>query len=65
MRQRLKRAYFDQRMGEIQGDLRATWEVLNEVMRGRTGRSGGVGCRYFEKDGVGVTDGAEIAKGFL
>ena len=28
MRKRLKREYFDQRMGEIAGDLRATWGVL-------------------------------------
>ena len=64
MRQRLKRVYFDQRMGEIQGDLRATWEVLNELMRGRPGRGGAGVCRYFEQDGVGVTDGAKIAEGF-
>ena len=51
------------RLGEIGGDLRATWEVLGEVIRGRRGR-GGVVCRYFEEDGVGVTDGARIAKGF-
>ena len=64
MRQRLKRAYFGQRMGEIQGDLRATWEVLNELIRGRSRQGRGGTCRYFEKDGVGMTDGAEIAEGF-
>jgi hypothetical protein len=31
-RQRLKRAYFDQRFLDIQGDLRATWEVLGEPL---------------------------------
>ena len=35
LRRRLKRGYFDQRLGEIRGDLRATWEVLGEVLRGR------------------------------
>ena len=64
MRQRLKRAYFAQRMDEIQGDLRATWEVLNELLRGRVRRDRGNTCRYFEKGGVGITEGVEIAKGF-
>ena len=32
MRRRLKRGYFDRRLGEINGDLRATWEVLGEVI---------------------------------
>ena len=41
MRRKLKRDYFDQRLGEIDGDMRATWEVLGEVIRGRKGRSGG------------------------
>ena len=36
-RRRLKRAYFDQRLGEVRGDLRVTWEVLGEVLRGRKG----------------------------
>ena len=53
MRQRLKRAYFDQRLGEINGDLKATWEVLGELLRGHKGRRKGLGCRYFLKDGVG------------
>ena len=63
-RQRLKRAYFDQKLGEISGDLRATWEVLGEVIRGRCRRGGGATCGYFEKDGLGVTDGKGIAEGF-
>ena len=64
MRQRLKRAYFNQRLGEIGGDLRATWEVLGEVLRGRKGQGKGAPCRYFLKEGVPVTDGARIAEGF-
>ena len=63
MRRRLKREYFDRRMGEIAGDLRATWEVLGEVLKGRKGRAGSV-CGYFEKEGVPITQGAEIAGGF-
>ena len=63
-RQRLKRAYFDQRMGEIGGDLRATWEVLGEVLRGK-GRGKGAPCRYLERDGVGVTEGGQVSGGGL
>ena len=63
-RRRLKRAYFDQRFEDIQGDLRATWEVLGEVLRGRRGRRTGATCGYFNKDGVGVTEGAGIVGGF-
>ena len=63
LRRKLKRGYFDRRMGEISEDLRATWEVLGEVLRGKRGRTGAV-CRYFEQDGEAVTDGAEIAGGF-
>ena len=54
MRRRLKREYFDRRMGEIAGDLKATWEVLGEVLRGRKGRDG-LACGYFEKEGMPVT----------
>ena len=64
-RKGLKKAYFDQRIGEVMGDLRATWEVLGEALRGRKGKGAGATCRYFEKDGVGVTDGAQIAGGVL
>ena len=51
-------------MGEIKGDLRATWEVLGEALRGRRGRKTGATCGYFNKDGVGVTDRGQIAGGF-
>ena len=49
VRRRLKRVYFSQRLGEIKGDLRATWEVLGEALRGRRGRSTGATCGYFNK----------------
>ena len=64
MRRSLKRAYFDQRLGEIRGDLRATWEVLGELLRGRRGGNTGVPCGYFGKDGGAVTEGGQIAGGF-
>ena len=40
MRGRLKREYFAQRLEGIKGDLRATWEVLGEVLRGHKGKGG-------------------------
>ena len=40
-RRRLKRAYFDQRLAEIRGDMKATWGVLGELLRGKRGRRGG------------------------
>ena len=57
LRRKLKREYFDQRLGEISGDMRATWEVLGEVIRGRRGRGNGAACGYFKGEGVGITDG--------
>ena len=63
-RRRLKRAYFAQRMEDIKGDLRGTWEVLGELLRGRKDKRGGSTCKYFVKNGVGVTDGKQIAQGF-
>ena len=42
MRGKLKTEYFERRIGEIAEDLRATWEVLGEVIKGRN--SGGEGC---------------------
>ena len=64
IRQRLKRAYFVQRLEEIKGDLRATWGVLGEALRGRRARKTGATCGYFNRDGVGVTDRGQIAEGF-
>ena len=53
--QRLKRAYFNQRINEVVGDMRATWEVLAEVLgRGLKG-SVGSACVYFRKGGVSAT----------
>ena len=64
LRRKLKREYFGQRLGEIGGDMRATWEVLGEVLRGRRGKGKGGACRYFRGREGGVTDGAKIARGF-
>ena len=50
-RRRLRKEYFDQRVGEVTGDLRATWEVLGEALRGRRGKGRGATCGYFEKEG--------------
>ena len=64
MRQRLKREYFDLKLEERVGDLKGTWEVLGEVLRGKKGHHRAPICRYFTKDGIGVTDGKSIAEGF-
>ena len=64
MRQQLKRAYFKQRLEEVKGDLKSVWEVLGEALRGSRNVKGGAACGYFEKDGVGITDGNKIANGF-
>ena len=64
MRRRLKREYFDQRLGEVSGNARATWEVLGEVLKGRRGRGNGAACGYFRTEGGAVTDGDKIAGGF-
>ena len=50
-------------MAEIGGDLRATWGVLGEVLRGHSGKGGSV-CRYFRQEGGAVKDGGVIAGGF-
>ena len=63
-RQRLKRSYFKRKLEEVKGDLRSTWEVLGEVLRGRRGRGRAPDCGYFEKDGEGITGGDQIAQGF-
>ena len=41
MRRKLKRDYFDQRLVEIGGDMRATWEVLGGEGDGEVGRRRG------------------------
>ena len=63
-RQRLKRAYFKQRIEGVKGDLKGMWEVLGEALKGRKSSRGGSACGYFEKNGKGLTDGKEIANGF-
>jgi hypothetical protein len=64
-RQKLKRAYFSQRLADAMGDARATWEVLGEVLGGgNKGREKG-GCRFFRKGDVGLTDKGEIAERFF
>ena len=60
-RRRLKRVYFNQRVREAEGDMRASWEVLREVIGRGKGRKGWAPCGYFRKDGVGVTDSGGIA----
>ena len=59
MRRRLRRAHFDQ----IFGDLKGTWEVLEDALRGRRVRSTGGTCGYFNMDGVGVI-GGQVTGGF-
>ena len=44
--------------------MKATWEVLGEVLRGRRGRGKGAVCRYFTGGRGGVRDGAQIARGY-
>ena len=53
MRRKLKRDYFDQRLGEIGRDMRATWKVLGEVLRGRRGGEGIGGLRVGISRGMG------------
>ena len=62
-RQRLKRAYFHEKIEEAKGDLKTTWEVLGEVINRRK-RKETATCRYFEKDGVGITEGEKISEEF-
>ena len=64
MRQKLKRRYFRTKLEDRKGDLRQTWEVLGEVLKGRANKHGGVPCKYFEANGQGITDGDKIAAGF-
>ena len=64
-RRRLKRVYFGQRVREAEWDLRASWEVLREVIGWGKGRKGWVPCGYFRKDGMGVTDRKGIAAAFV
>ena len=64
VRKRLKRQYFKDKLEEAVGNLRSTWEVLGEAIRGRKGRGRSPACSFFEVNGVGVTEGSQIAQGF-
>jgi hypothetical protein len=61
-RQRLRRAYFSQRLKERVGDARATWEVLGRCWV--VERRRGVRWGFFRKDGMGLTSKVEVADGF-
>ena len=63
-RHRLKWAYFDQQVREVEGDAKATWEVLRGVIGWGWGNKGMGPCGYFEKGGEGVMDKGEIVAGF-
>ena len=63
-RRQLKRTYFKEKLEETNGNLRATWQILGEAIRGRSSIKGGESCKYFEKEGAGITDGKDIADGF-
>ena len=64
MRKGLKRNYFREKLERAKGDLKTTWEVLGEAIKGKRDRKGGASCGYFEENGLGMTDGKQIAKGF-
>jgi hypothetical protein len=62
--QRLRKAYFSQRLEGVMGDARTTWEVLGEVLGGGRRKRRRSTCVLLKKDGVGLTDKGEIAEGF-
>ena len=64
LRHKLKRDYFQQRLNDKMGDIRATWEVLGEALTGQRNRNKASSCGYFVKDGAPVTNGPQIAEGF-
>ena len=41
MRQKLKRSYFREQLERAKGDLKTTWEVLGEALRGKKSKLGG------------------------
>ena len=53
-RRRLRRAYFEQRVREAEGDARASWEVLREVIGWGRGNRGGL---WLFQEGRGGGDG--------
>ena len=64
MRRKLKRNYFQERLEKSKGDLKATWKVLGEAIKGKRSKLGGTPCGYFEENGTGITGGDQIVKGF-
>jgi hypothetical protein len=50
-RQRLRRAYFSQRLEERVGDAMATWEVLGEVLGGRKKKTVRWGVEFLGRKG--------------
>ena len=64
MRRKLKRNYFQERLENTKNDLKGTWEVLGEALRGKRSKLGGKPCGYFEINGTGITEGKEIAERF-
>ena len=64
MRRKLKRTYFQEKLDRAKGNLRTTWAVLGEALRGKKSKKQGTPCGYFEEGGQGMTEGNQIAKGF-
>ena len=56
-RLRLRRAYFEQRVREMEGNARASWEFLREVIGRGRGIRGWRPCGYFKKGGEGNSGG--------
>jgi hypothetical protein len=46
-RRRLRKAYFSQRLEEVMGDARSTWEVLGEVLGGSSRKRKEAACGFF------------------
>ena len=64
LRKSLKRRYFQEKLNDQIGNLRATWETLGEALSGRKGKKQSSACRYFTGNNEAITDGHKIAKGF-
>ena len=56
-RRRLKRAYFGQRVREAEGDMRASWEVLREVIGRVKGEGEGCPVAILQRTGWGLRIG--------
>ena len=64
LRKTLKRQYFQEKLNDQIGNLRATWETLGEALSGWKGNNRSSVCRYFTGEREAITDGPKIAKGF-